>query len=87
MLKAVKELNNRYANENLEVRKLRGSGGIDYSSKSIDLVLPRRFINVMNLSIGDYVTCELQQLPRTRERCLIIKKLDLTGITGEVINA
>ena len=66
MQKIVKELNNRYANENMEVRKIRASGGYDDKTKSLDLTLPRKFINRMRLSIGDYVTCEMRQLPRLR---------------------
>ncbi len=60
MLKTVKALNNRYANENMEVRKIRPSGGYPQSIKSLDLTLPRRLSAKANLDIGDYVTCELQ---------------------------
>lgn len=83
MLKTVKELNNRYANENMEVRRIRASGGYPGAIKSLDLTSPRKFINRMDLNIGDYVTCEMQQLPRSGALCLVLRKLDFAGLIGE----
>ncbi len=79
MLNTIKELNNKYASESLEIRKVRGSGGLPTDHKSIDLVLPRKFCHAMKITVGDYVTCELQRVPRSTEHCIIIKKLEINN--------